>query len=68
MANATGTKEKISITIDKDLLSSIDNECDETRKRSPVLEYYIRKGMAVKELEIQVKALKAKIRNVIKTA
>ena len=56
------TKIKISITIDENLLSSIDAECDETRKRSPVIESYIRKGMAVKELEMQVKALRERIK------
>lgn len=62
MTKATGRKEKISITIDKKLLELIDGECDETRKRSPVIESYIRKGMAVKELELQVRALKERIR------
>ncbi len=54
-------KKKISITIDEELLATIDDECDETRKRSPVIESYIRKGMTVKELELRVKALRAKV-------
>ena len=59
---ATGRKVKISVTIDKDIMAKIDKERSGTGiTRSYKIESYIKKGMTVKELEAQVKAIREKI-------
>ena len=46
MRKGTGTKERISITIDKEILDSINNKCAErTMKISPYIEKLIKLGL-----------------------
>ena len=58
----TGSKVKLSVTIDKDIVDRINKECSGTGiSRSYKIESYIRKGMVVKKLEAQIRAIRKKI-------
>ena len=59
---SSGTKAKLSVTIDKDIIDKIDKECSGTGiSRSYKIESYIRKGMVVKKLEAQIRVIRRKI-------
>lgn len=58
----TGTKVKLSVTIDNDIVDRINKECSDTGiSRSYKIESYIKKGMVVKKLEGQIRAIRKKI-------
>lgn len=58
----SGTKAKLSVTIDKNVVDKINKECSDTGiSRSYKIQSYIKKGMVVKKLETQIRAIRKKI-------